>query len=301
MELQTSSDARPIPQSGTVLKCPSCGSVMGKPDHTGLVQCGYCGTTTTYYPPVEKVERKNIERFLELCKASLEGSNYDEAIQYANRILEIDPENFDAWINKAIATFYLNTEANNRFDEAMGYLLRAEKIDKDNPLIQNTRLRLIENQCKWYTFLGDQADAHVDKIMEIYSTTRDALFGNYEANENCQEYVIKAMNYYLLASNYNPNDYTLLYKMRNLAAFGNWINWSAEVRNKISILLKYEQKNYASNRLPSLHKELQECQTKLEKLKMEKGLFMGMKIDSMKKNIESLKQGIAHCEQIVNS
>ena len=129
LELQAVSDTKLIPENGTVLKCPSCGSVMGKPDHTGLVQCNYCGTTITYHPPVEKVERKNVERFLELCKAALDGSNYDEALQYSNRILEIDPDNFDAWVNKAIATYWLTTKANNHFDEAMGYLLKAEKID----------------------------------------------------------------------------------------------------------------------------------------------------------------------------
>jgi len=301
LELQTSSDSRPIPQSGTVLKCPSCGSVMGKPDNTGLIQCGYCGTTITYQPPVEKVERKNIERFLEICKAALGGSNYDEALQYANRILEIDPENFDAWINKAIATFWLTTVANNRFDEAMGYLLRAEKLDKDNPLIQNTRTWLMESQCKWYTLLGDQEDEHVGKMIEIYSSTQDALFGHSEAKAHCQEYVIRAMDYYLLASNYDPNDFTPLIKMRNMAKFGNWISWSADVRNKLAILEKREQKYQASNSLAQLQKQLQESQAKLAKLKKENGLFTGMKIDSVKDNIESLKQQIAQCEQIINS
>ena len=301
LELHTLPDSRPIPQSGTVLKCPSCGSVMGKPDNTGLIQCGYCGTTITYQPPVEKVERKNIERFLEICKAALEGSNYDEALQYANRILEIDPENFDAWVNKAIATFWLTTVANNRFDEAMGYLSRAEKIDKDKPIIQNTRVWLRESQCKWYILLGDQEDQQIGKIIEIYSSTVDALDGHAEGKAACQEYVCRAMNYYFLASNYDPDDLTPLIKMRNMAKFGNWISWSDDVRNKISILEKREQKYQASNSLEQLRKQLLASQAKLAKLKAENGLFTGMKIDGVKNNIESLKQQIAHLERIINS
>jgi len=174
LELQavtvTVSDTKPIHQSGTVLKCPSCGSVMGKPDHTGLVQCGYCGTTITYHPPVEKVERKNIERFLEICKAALDGSNYDEALQYSNKVLEIDPENFNAWIYKAISTFWQTTVANNRYDEAMGYLNRAELIEKDNPLVQETRDSLKRSQVQWFLHLGEQEIENGWKIYNIYAT-----------------------------------------------------------------------------------------------------------------------------------
>lgn len=300
LELQAVSDTKPIPQNGTVLKCPSCGSVMGKPDHTGLVQCSYCGTTITYHPPIEKVEKKNVERFLELCKAALDGSNYDEALQYANRILEIDPENFDAWVNKAISTYWLTTKANNRFDEAMGYLLKAEKIDSKNPVIEKTRQWLMESQCRWYTYLGDQADEQIGRMIDIYSSTADSLFGNMEAKEHCQEYVIEAMNYYFLASNYDPQDLTPLYKMRNLAKFGNWITWSAEVRSKITSLERIEQRLHATNRLPELKKQLQEATAKLAKLEKEKGFLSGMKIDSVKSNIASLKQQITQCERIIS-
>jgi hypothetical protein len=81
-ELETSSKAESIPQSGTVLKCPSCGSAMGKPDSTGLIQYGYCGTTITYHPPVREVERKNIERFSEICKAAIEMRLYNMPIKF---------------------------------------------------------------------------------------------------------------------------------------------------------------------------------------------------------------------------
>ncbi|MBV6449989.1 MAG: hypothetical protein MHPDNHAH_00707 [Anaerolineales bacterium] len=299
LELQAVSGTKPVLQSGVVLKCPSCGSVMGKPDHTGLVQCGYCGTAITYHPPVEKIERRNIERFLEMCKSALDGSNYDEALQYANKILEIDPENFDAWVNKAIASYWLTTKANNRFDEAMGYLLKAEKIDPANPVIETTRKSLMENQCRWYTYLGDQADEQSARIIEIYSSTADSLFGHMEAKEHCQEYVIEAMNYYFLASNYDSHDLTPLYKMRDLAKFGNWINWSPEIKYKISSLERIEQKNHATNRLPGLRKQLQEAITRLAKLEKEKGFLSGMKIDGVKRDISSLKQQIAQCEQII--
>jgi len=62
-----------------------------------------------------------------------------------------------------------------------------------------------------------------------------------------------------------------------------------------------EQKDKAIDSLPSLRKQLQEAQSNLAKLKKEKGLFTGMKIDRAVNKIKSLKQQIAQYEQIANS
>ena len=159
----------------------------------------------------------------------------------------------------------------------------------------------MESQCRWYTYLGDQADEQIVRMIDIYSSTADSMFGNSEAKEHCQPYVMEAMNYYFLASNYDPNDLTPLYKMKNLAKFGNWINWSSDVRNKIAILERNQQKSYATNQLPLLKKQLQETQARLAKLQKEKGFLYGMRIDGAKRDISSLKQQIAQCEQIINS
>ncbi|KXK13307.1 MAG: Tetratricopeptide repeat protein [Chloroflexi bacterium OLB14] len=287
LELQTIVDVKPVLQQGTVLKCPSCGSVMGKPDHTGLVQCGYCGTTITYHPPVEKVERKNIERFLEICKAALDGKNYDEVVQYANKILEVDPKNINAWINKAIATFWLTTGANNRYDEAMEYLLKAEQIDKDYPLISETRDFLTRSQSEWYIHLATQEIKNGAEIANIYTDS-------YEARKNSQEYYIKAMNNILLASHYDPTNYHNLKFINDLASKVNWIDWSKEVKNKIALFK-------AVDSLPGVRKQLKENQAKLEKLKTENGLFTGIKIETTTNKIKWLKQRIAEYERIANS
>ncbi len=251
-------------------------------------------------PDVEEDERKNVEGALKICKAALDGRNYTEALQYANTILEIDPQNFSGWINKAVATYWLTTEANNQFDEAMGYLDTAEKIAGDDPLIEATRKRLMEGQCGWYTHLGDQADDLAGKIMDKYAATHKGASGYSEAKKRCREHAIKAMNYYLLASNYDPNDLTPVYKMKYLAEFGSWIHWPAEVRKKIAALESAEQINRVSKLLTRLKKQLQEIQARLANLEKEKGLLAGMKRQGAKRNLASLKRQIANCEKAIN-
>lgn len=295
LELQTIPEAKPIPQQGTVLKCPSCGGVMGRPDHTGLVQCGYCGTTITYHPPVETVERKNIERFLELCKTALDGQNYNEVIQYANKILEIDPKNINAWINKAIAIFWLGTETNNRYEESMEYLLKAEQIDKDNPLISETRKLLLKNQCEILTYLAGKEISNGAEISNLCTDSRQAKLLS-------QEFYIKAMNHLLSVLQYDPTNYKHLKNIDELASKTNWIgiDWSIEAKKKIALFKSVEQKNNAINILPNLRKQLEENQATLKKLEAENGFFTGMKIDSTIGKIKSLKQQIAQYEQIAN-
>ena len=147
----------------------------------------------------------------------------------------------------------------------MGYLVKAQEIDKDNPKIQTTRDQLTDSQCKWYILLGDQADEVIGKIIDIYSSTADALDGHLEAKQQCQEHVIRAMNYYMLASIYKPNDYTILNKIRNIEKFGNWIAWNDEVRFKIASLHKMEQIQLAANRFNELQMKLIESRVQISK------------------------------------
>ncbi len=59
-----------------------------------------------------------------------------KAVQFADKVLEIDQRNVDASINTAISAFWLTTAANNRYDGRNGIFAKAEQIDSENPLIE---------------------------------------------------------------------------------------------------------------------------------------------------------------------
>ena len=281
------------PYTGAVLQCSTCGSLIGKPMSTGWDQPGSIEPAPTHHPPIEKDETKRDDDRLDKCKAALDVRNYYQALQYANELLEIEPENFEAWIFKAIATFWLSTETENRFNEAMQSLNRAEKIDMDNPLLESTRKRLREGQCEWYTYLGDQVNELVTSIMDENESNPNKKAGLSEANAKCQEPILKAMNYYLLASKFNPQNLTPLYKMKYLAEFGNWLYWPSEVREKISHVDAIDQENKAFHRLTNLKMQLKESQTSLSNNKKDKGVISKIKMLGLKRHISSLAQQIA--------
>jgi len=60
-----------------------------------------------------------VAKFGKLAKAADNASNHEEAYGYYARILEIDPENADAWIGKALAAGWMSKLGRDRFSEVV--------------------------------------------------------------------------------------------------------------------------------------------------------------------------------------
>jgi transketolase len=157
-------------------------------------------------------------------------------------------------------------------------------------------------------YLGNQEIKSGNEIFQIYANQysvsdaiADSLLGSPEAKQQSQEYYIKAMNYYLIASQYDPESRTVLQSIRSLYNSTRWINWTSQVQSKVAHLQKIEQRDNATNRLPVLQKQLKEAEGNLAKLKKGNGFLTGMKIDIAKNKISSLKQQIAQSERIAKA
>ncbi len=113
--------------------CELCGSNDFTKDKDGLFVCDYC--RTKYTPEQAKsmlvegtvrVDRsEDAERYLKLAKSALEHSNSSEAYDYANRALEIDTENSDAWFVKAQAAGWSSNISQPRYSEMVGAFEKA--------------------------------------------------------------------------------------------------------------------------------------------------------------------------------
>jgi DNA-directed RNA polymerase subunit RPC12/RpoP len=93
------------------LKCPSCGGHLDLPENLALAHCMYCGTRILLQESELPKERQNLDRFKELSKVALQAENFEEAVLYCNKILEIDPKDVDAWVDKAVSTFWLSSQS----------------------------------------------------------------------------------------------------------------------------------------------------------------------------------------------
>jgi hypothetical protein len=125
------------------LVCELCGSNDFTKDNEGYFVCDYC--RTKYTPEQAKsmivegtvrVDRSGeAASLLTLAGTALAGNNVQEAYDYANRALEINPEDATAWYLKGTAAGSLSTLQQPRLSELLhAYTLAMQKAsDGERP------------------------------------------------------------------------------------------------------------------------------------------------------------------------
>jgi len=266
----------------------------------------YCGTTILLKPLYSIEENKNLKSLKELSKIAVNAKNHKEVIDYSNKILEIDPNDVEAWINKAGSTFWLTTVQHNRYEEAIVYLDKASKIAPDDKRIENARIEITENQANWFNHLGSEEFDHAEETYNIWddgSFTNDPfdkMSGVYEARAESLDSYAEAMEYYIEASKYSPTDVTILKNIRFCAKKAHWIKWSDHVREKINILNKMEAKTAAEKRLPELKMELEKHQEKYSIINKKSGFLTDIKRKRLEVKIKELKNDIVRLEKLAS-
>lgn len=110
------------------LVCDLCGGklVMGA---GGIAVCDSCGMEHSPDRMKEKVQEIKgtvridnthmVTTYLEMTATALEAGNHEEAENYANKVIEIEPRSAKAWFYKGKATGWQTTGRNNRFPESI--------------------------------------------------------------------------------------------------------------------------------------------------------------------------------------
>ncbi len=131
------------------LTCEMCGSTdLLKQD--GVFVCQTCGTkysveeakkmmiegTVNVSGTVKVDNTDKIKNYLEMANSAYEAGNKNEAESYCNRIIEIEPQNYEAWFMKGKAAGWQSTLANIRIEESVQCFSKAvdyapeDKVDE---------------------------------------------------------------------------------------------------------------------------------------------------------------------------
>lgn len=121
------------------LTCEMCGSTdLVKQD--GMYVCQSCGTkysveeakkmmiegTVDVSGSIVRVDNSaSIANYLKMAKSAYDSSNQKEAESYCNKIIEIDPNNYQAWLLKGKAAGWQSTLANIRIEESVNCFTKA--------------------------------------------------------------------------------------------------------------------------------------------------------------------------------
>jgi tetratricopeptide (TPR) repeat protein len=120
----------PTPNTMNV-KCTSCGAQQ---DLAATGNCSYCGNTIELsqgqaaYTTMMQGEVGNL---IVMAETAVDAGNWEEALQYYNRILEKQITNSDAWLGKGIAMVNTSTIGTMKVTEAIAYWKNAVKNAPD--------------------------------------------------------------------------------------------------------------------------------------------------------------------------
>lgn len=105
-------------------KCPSCGGELQVPQDRNSVRCMYCSGEVVVRQAVAAAHG-NPGNWMKLGLAAAEAGNYQEAITNFNKVLEVDPHHWQAWLEKADSTGWLSNLSDCRIGEMVAHTRRA--------------------------------------------------------------------------------------------------------------------------------------------------------------------------------
>ena len=109
-----------------------------------------------------------VQNYLVLANNASSSNNNKEAEEYANRVIELDPLNAEAWLIKGKAAGWQSTIAKNRFSESIDCWSKAVELASDE----------IKADYK------EQASKEMGSLAKALISTRATNFGNHPSDSN---------------------------------------------------------------------------------------------------------------------
>ncbi|MGI6014688.1 MAG: hypothetical protein ACOX7K_10530 [Oscillospiraceae bacterium] len=173
------------------LVCDICGGklIMGA---GGIATCESCGMEHSADRMKEKVQEIKgtvrvdnshmIENYLEMARTAKEAGNNAEAESYCNKVIEIEPTNYKAWMLKGEAAAWQSSLQNSRVDEGVTAFVKGinnapeeekeELIEDAKEQIKNLSLAMISLRADRFAKWPDEEESagFISDLTSILST-----------------------------------------------------------------------------------------------------------------------------------
>lgn len=167
-----------------VLQCTSCGGTTQIPEGKASFFCSFCGTLIEKTEPKSDItnidESSRISNFILLASNAQESGNYDEAILYYNKVLELNPKSSEAWFGKGYCAGWSTNLSNVKINEMVKNFSNA--LDNTPENIQNkikndivssingcasAIYKLSYNHTIEYISVDDTYEEHLDRMVQV--------------------------------------------------------------------------------------------------------------------------------------
>jgi hypothetical protein len=239
------------------IKCKSCGAVQEIRNEPS--KCEYCSS------PIELQQSKDfyketisgeIGNLITMADTAIEATNWQEALQFYNKVLEKEITNADAWLGKGIAIVYTSKIGELKTTEAITYWKNAIKYASNQ---EAKGKRVAKEINKVVNSFYPNLETHFIQFKDLNNSYVE-LVDKFAILEKAQEYAtqLDADNIELYQTGYDlckkviqiPNSYALADEM------GAWINVAAGVVN---------QNKYQSNNGVTQRKDAKKRQEEIKK------------------------------------
>lgn len=166
------------------VKCTSCGASQNIID---AQNCSYCGNlieienAKNNYQSSLKSETGNL---MAMAETAMEATNWDEALQYFNRVLEKEIANSDAWLGKGISIVYTSKIGDLKINEAIAYWKNSLKHSPNHEAMgKRVAKEINEVVNKFYPFLEN----HFIEFKDLDNSYQE-LVTKFATLERAQDY-----------------------------------------------------------------------------------------------------------------
>ncbi len=106
------------------IKCTSCGASQNTNEGE---ECSFCGSTIIANEEIKnRIDKLNANgNLFKLAEVAFEGSDFDEAINYYNKCLEVESEFFEAWYKKGLSILKTSTIGNFKSQQSISAFKQA--------------------------------------------------------------------------------------------------------------------------------------------------------------------------------
>jgi tetratricopeptide (TPR) repeat protein len=208
-------------------KCPQCGGALQVPNDRDSVKCMYCGTDVLVREAINLVAG-DAKNFLILAKSASDAGNHIEAYNYFTKVLELEPENYDAWIGKANSAGWQSNLILCRFDEMLTCYKKAISIVDNDAMKEVIKFeaglsiliiaKAFFNLSTEHTiqFIGVPTARfeHIDRCKEIIQACEIAYLYNSDINE-IPNFIVDICNRIILISGISSDEKKYFVAVRN--------------------------------------------------------------------------------------
>lgn len=173
------------------LVCDLCGGklIMGA---GGIAVCDSCGMEHSADRMKEKVQEIKgtvrvdnshmVENYLEMAQSAKDAGNHAEAESYCNKVIEIEPTNYKAWMLKGEAAAWQSSLQNSRVDEGVAAFVKAinnapdevreDLVEEAKEQIKNLAVAMISLRADRFAKWPDEEEANgfISDITSILNT-----------------------------------------------------------------------------------------------------------------------------------